>query len=263
MKRVITFVASMLMVLAVNAQIDVNSIKTFSSTLRYAIPAQFTYDGETKLVIGEYTTVVVDGVTTSKLTKLFLYDSDLNETQLDFPSTSSVTSLNWQDFENFSNGVNMYATQTLFNDDADYEFFEFLGEQPKSTWDSSTGKQVYTGGWTGFKIYTDTKNIQEVTFENGLKMAGSSASVLGFGGKYYLIFNGMDTESHSQNLLYLIDKSKPAGIKQLKNVKKPLADILNNQAKIYDAEGRQHSNTVSGMNIIKAADGTTTKVMMK
>lgn len=218
---------------AVSAQVNTDDIKTRRGLVAM-IPSEFSFDGESKVI----------GIDYPGDPKFYVYDSEFNETVLTLER--GPVSQRYCDYNTSYDGItNIYFTQTLFNDDEEYEFVERIVDPDNS------------GNCKGFRICSGNKILQEVYFPEGATAVQSSSfSIIKFGDNYYL-------EVNFPSIIYRITKSNAARIVEQKNISKPLAELLSRQSKIYDMDGKQLPSARTGINIIKADDGSTHKVMMK
>lgn len=221
---------------AVSAQVNTDDVKTLRSIVA-TIPSEFSFDGESKVIGFDYF---------GDPKFYYVYDSEFNETVLTLER--GPVRQNYYDYSiSYTVITNICFTQTLFNDDEEYEFVEGIVDPNNS------------GNCKGFRICSGNKILQEVYFPEGATAASSSISIIKFGDNNYLEVY----LSTNQRIIYRITKSNAARIVEQKNISKPLAELLSRQSKIYDMSGKQLPSAKAGMNIIKAGDGSTHKVMMK
>ena len=200
------------------------------------IPPEFTKDGKGRVVLE------VD-----EQQKCLIFDEDLNEvvfngevSHFTFITTSAATYKNY-----------IILTQTLFNDDEDYEGIKLLKDEDRNC--------------IGFQLVSSNGAVlQEIIFNN---FSGSASSfvryLISFGTKHYLYFcNGSSRNKNFACKIYLIDKSSSTRIKEVKDAPKSLLQMLS-QSEIYDANGKRLPSVQQGLNIVKSDDGSVRKVMMK
>lgn len=200
------------------------------------IPPEFTKDGKGRVVRE-----------VAEQQKCLIFDEDLNEvvfngevSDFTFITTSAATYKNY-----------IILTQTLFNDDEDYEGIKLLENEDRNC--------------IGFQLVSSNGAVlQEIIFNNKFGRASTIGNYLiSFGTKHYLCF--LDGSSRNKDFvckIYLIDKSSSTRIKEVKDAPKSLLQMLS-QSEIYDANGKRLPSVQQGLNIVKSDDGSVRKVMVK
>jgi hypothetical protein len=197
------------------AKADVNLTTTMSEFHSFAkLPAKYTADSKDKVIIANYE------YRSTRKTYYTIYDASFTLVkEITADSTEFTDSyyypcvMNLYAFDNFDGGSNVsgYAinvTQTLFNNDAKYEYLMVVVEEVDG----------YSEG-TGFKVKSeDGTTVASVKFPEGYvlySLSDNDAYLLELDGVNYIIIKVEDSDSYDYyNLVYEIDRSS-SSVKQV------------------------------------------------
>lgn len=154
------------------------------------------------------------------------------------------------------NVMNNYAshiglTQTLFNDDDNYEYItiregNLLIRQPGLY--NSDGSNI-----------TEEKTLVTILPPEGYSFRGYDTCLYSLNNNNYIGLHCESTTDNTIQMIYFrIDKGNPSSIRE-----GIIPESLSSPRRVYDINGKQISQPVKGINIIKDGEGVVRKVIFK
>ncbi len=232
MKRIYTIFFALLSIGGFSQDVTVRNV-LLQDTYMYPIPAVFTTNGK-----GQACLYDEEFGYSGRSVEINIYDETFTKIRT-FSVPSETAHFYFEDYNTGDDELSsIFFTQTLFNDDDEYEYLVPIKVKNTNSWYDTVGFRI---------LSSNGEELSCIEFGDGLSGSTYENSLLHIGDNYFLKFRLSNSDGDSFLAIYAIDKTA-TGVKQVlkKKVLSITPTIVNSSEKVnINVEGMARERVIS------------------